>query len=194
MTDNFQITIQSMLTGTDKWNLVAAFLRLRRKVFIERMNWQLHHAEMMEFEQYDRMDTVYILAHSGDHVLGGARLLRTDRASGSGKVRYSYMIRDAYLGLLDALPRELCDDAPPCSEDVWELTRLISDGSPGVGEHILESANHFLSHQGASSCLFLGPPAFMRMARSMGFAPQALGKIQGNRDGRFLAFDCLVQN
>mgnify|MGYP003670290162 CR=1 FL=1 len=55
-----------MLTGTDQWDLVTAFLKLRRAVFIEKMEWPLYQAEDMEFEQYDRVDTVYVIAHIGN--------------------------------------------------------------------------------------------------------------------------------
>ncbi len=182
-----------MLTGTDHWDLVTAFLKLRRAVFIEKMEWPLYQAEDMEFEQYDRVDTVYVIAHIGNRVVGGARLLRTDHIGGAGKVRYSYMIRDAYLGLLDGLPAAICDTDPPFSANVWELTRLISDETAGVAELVLEATNDFLVEQKATRCLFLGPPAFMRMARSMAFQPNAMGKIQSNPDGRFLAFECPVR-
>ena len=81
MTDAVEITVQSMLTGTERWDLVANFLKLRREVFIERMEWPLYQADSMEFEQYDRVDTYYLIAHTAGQVLGGARLLRTDRVA-----------------------------------------------------------------------------------------------------------------
>ncbi len=192
MPDSLRITVQSLTGDMDRWDLVTAFLRLRRAVFIEKLDWPLHHGEAMEYEQYDRADTTYLVAYRGDEVLGGARLLRTDRTSGAGRVQYSYMIRDAWLGLLNGLPPAICDAEPPTAPDVWELTRMVSNGGPAVASALLEASNDFLLGQGARSCLILGSPAFLRMARTQGYALRTLGSIQGNRDGRFMAYDCTV--
>ncbi|MGL4309001.1 MAG: acyl-homoserine-lactone synthase [Paracoccaceae bacterium] len=175
-----------------KWNLVADFLRLRRQVFMEQMSWDLTVAGDMEYEQYDTFASIYVIAHEGGTVLGGARLIRTDNRSRDPQQRYSYMIRDAKLGLLPGLPTDLCDEEPPVDPAIWELTRFAAPGGVGLGADILRHVNDFLKSQGGRSCLFLGPPAFMRMAKGMGFSPRPLGKIVGNRDGRFLAFECAV--
>jgi acyl homoserine lactone synthase len=156
------------------------------------MDWPLFHADSMEFEQYDTLTSVYIIAHEGDKVIGGARMVRTDQNQSFGKIIYSYMIRDAYLKNLPGLPSEICAEEPPVDPKVWELTRFTSLDNMWVGRSILERCNKFLQEENASKCLFLGPPAFLRMARTMGYNPKALGKITGNKDGRFLAFSCDV--
>jgi len=120
--------------------------------------------------------------------LGGGRLVRTDRKQSFGKIVYTYMIRDAYLGNLPGLPSGLCSNEPPVDKNVWEFTRFTSAKNQFVGKAILDHTNKFLKSEGATRCLFLGPPSFMRMARGMGYKPEPLGKIVGNRDGRFLAF------
>lgn len=175
-----------------QWHLVKNFLHLRKEVFVDKMDWPLFHADAMEFEQYDTLTSVYVIAHEGDKVIGGARLVRTDQYQSVGKVVYSYMIRDAYLENLPGLPPEICTNAPPVDPKVWELTRFTSLDSLHVGQDILVRCNDFLREEGASECLFLGPPAFMRMARAMGYNPKPLGKVTGNKDGRFLAFSCNV--
>ncbi|TCP44122.1 acyl-homoserine-lactone synthase [Rhodovulum marinum] len=176
-----------------RWNLVTRFLALRKSVFIDRLKWDLYHVQDLEFEQYDYLGAVYIVAHRGTEVVGGARLLRTDWRYGRGKYVYSYMIRDAWLGLLPGLPREVCADEPPVSAKVWELTRLAAM-TPGIAADVLTAANAYLAGQNAEECLFLGPTSFMRMARSMGYQPRALGAITGNKDGRFIAFGCGVRH
>lgn len=174
-------------------DLVGRFMQLRKAIFIDRMAWPLHMAEGIEFEQYDTLDTTYVIAHRAREVIGGARLKRTDARLGRGKVGYSYMIRDAYLGLLPGMPSGLCHDEPPVDRHVWELTRLVVlDGAAGAAEAILWATNAFLREKGAKTCLFLGSPAFIRMARRLGWNPQALGPVVGNADGRFLAFKCDV--
>ena len=189
--DSLEVSTLRMPHGVPRWNLVRDFLILRKEVFIDQMHWQLTHMEAMEFEQYDSMDATYVIAHVDDQVVGGARLLRTDRQVGMGKLRYSYMIRDAYLGHLPGIPADLCAEEPPLDDKVWELTRLAVR-TPRAGAAILDATNAYLRAQDAETCLFLGPPSFMRMARSMGYDPQPMGQITGNKDGRFLAFSCHV--
>lgn len=178
--------------GSSRWPLVMRFYELRKQVFVNDMKWQLFHHDGIEFEQYDTLDTVYLVAHRGSEVVGGARLKRTDCAHGSGKYVYTYMIKDACLGLLDGMPQDLCYGEPPVDHDIWELTRFTVVGGPGVAEGILRKANQYLHQHGGKACLFLGPPAFMRMAKRMGFTPEPMGPVSGNHDGRFLAFKCEV--
>ena len=183
-----EISVLSIPEGLQNWDLVASYLRMRRHVFIEKLEWSLHQTDSMEFEQYDRVDTVYVIAHDEEEVLGGARLLRTDRSVGV----YSYVIRDAFQSKLPSLPHNICANEPPQSKDVWEMTRFTATGPSNVARDILSAANEFLASKNAESCLFLGPPAFLRMAKSMKFDPTPLGPISGNSDGRFVAFSCGV--
>jgi len=178
---------------TRKWHMVADFFRLRKEVFVERLDWPLHTAEEMEYEQYDSFSSVYIIAHEDGVVLGGTRLLRTTTHIGSyGTEGYSYMLRDAHLGKLDGLPSNICDELPPIDEKIWELTRLASDPKAMVGREVLNGANDFLHSIRATHCLVLARPALFRMAKSMGFMPRALGKIRGNENGKFIAFESTV--
>lgn len=192
-TTDFDVTVVSLPRDLGKVPLVEAFMRFRKRVFVDRMEWQLVHAEGIEFEQYDSFKTTYIIAHQGNEVLGGARLKRTDSTFGSGILVYSYMIRDAHLGLLPNMPCQLCTTNPPVDSNIWELTRFVAAEKPhGVAEAILRKANAFLFEQQAQSCLFLGPPAFLRMAKRLGWSAEPLGPVVGNDDGRFLAFSCAV--
>lgn len=179
-----------------RWYLVSEYLRLRKNVFIDQMNWGLHAHQAAEFEQYDHFGTTYVVAEDAGtgEVVGGARLLRTDQASpsGSGRISYSYMIRDAYMGLLDDLPIDISGTELPVDGRTWELTRLISRGTAHVAEAILAKVQDFLAAAGARRCLFLGPRAFMRMASRMGFEPVPLGRVVENGSGRYLAFSCDV--
>lgn len=181
-----------MPTDIKRYDLVASFLKMRKRVFVDKKSWPLHHVEDIEFEQYDTFDTTYVIAHDDGKVLGGARLRRTDKGSGGGAVNYTYMIRDACLGLLPGMPTNLCYELPPMDEKVWELTRLVADPATGAAERILEYVNKYLYSLGAKRCLFLGPPAFLRVASRLGWSPRALGDVVGNADGRFVAFDCGV--
>jgi acyl homoserine lactone synthase len=187
-----EVSILRIPDGLPDWDLVLSYLRLRKSVFMDRLGWPLYELGDCEFEQYDTVHAVYVIAHDDRSVLGGARLLRTSDTIGSGRCVYSYMIRDACRNLLPGLPSDLCYADPPVAKDMWELTRLVSKGSAKVGAEILAETNRFLRAQKARSCLFLAPPAFMRMASRLGYAPVPLGDVRRNIDGQFLAFQCEV--
>lgn len=83
--------------------------RYRHKVFVERLGWPLQTEGGVELDQFDRPDTVYVVAQNeDDHVFGCARLLPTTSA---------YLLGEVFPQLLNGLP-------PPCSSDVWELSRF----------------------------------------------------------------------
>ncbi|WP_366943557.1 acyl-homoserine-lactone synthase [Cypionkella sp.] len=72
-----QISVTFIDDASARWDLVRAFLVLRRRVFIDRMDWSLQSHKDIEFEQYDTLGhATYVIAHQGDRVVAGARLLR----------------------------------------------------------------------------------------------------------------------
>ncbi|AGT10612.1 acyl-homoserine-lactone synthase [Paracoccus aminophilus] len=192
--DGLHVSILRLPASAPLWYLVGLYMTLRKEVFIAQKEWSLWQAEDMEFEQYDTFDTVYVIAHRDGAVLGGGRLRRADQLTGTGSIIYSYMIRDAVLGMLPGLPTELCFEEPPTDKATWELTRFVSIGGAGVAALMLRAINDFLFSEGGKSCLCLGTPAFLRMARRVGWAVQAVGPVCGNKDGRFLVFDCPIMD
>lgn len=189
----FDVTILKLPQDAVRGNLVFDFLKLRRQIFIERMKWQLMDNKGIEFEQYDIVGVAtYVIAHKGNEVIAGARLVRCDKVVGSPPNDYSYMIRDAYFGKI-SLPSDICDEEPPNDPESWELTRLVSvSRDPAVARAVLDISNDFIGEQGGKQCLFLGPPGFLRMAKSYGYTPRRLGKVSGDESGRFLAFACPI--
>lgn len=174
---------------TAKHDLIHSFARLRKNVFVDNKRWQLFHADDLEFEQYDGFDTTYIIAHRNRQAIGGARLRRTDQTNGV----YSYMIRDAWKGMLSSLPQNMTYDEPPVNPEIWELTRLaVSENGKQVTRALLRCGNNYLYNVGAKSCLFLGPPAFLRMSSQLGWNPTKRGPLVGNQDGKFLVFECFI--
>lgn len=171
--------------------LINQFLSLRKSVFVDRLSWPLEVRDGLEFEQYDIVPlTHYVMAVEGDRVIGGGRLLRCDAVNGTGSAKYSYMIRDAWEGIID-LPMGLSVNEPTTSPKFWEFTRfVVAVRDRPVAQEILAATLSFLQSQGAEGCLFLGSPAFMRIAKRHGHLPKALGPIQSNSDGRFVAFMC----
>lgn len=190
--EGLRVSVLRLPHAAPVWNLVGQYLRIRKQVFIAKKSWSLWAAENMEFEQYDTLDTVYVIAHKDGEVVGGGRLRRTDQTTGTGAVRYTYMIRDAALGILPGLPTELCYSEPPIDRRIWELTRFVSTVGHGVAPLMLRTINDFLYSQGATGCLCLGTPAFLRMASRAGWSVYQEGPLCGNEDGRFLVFNCAI--
>lgn len=88
-----------------------AIAEYRHRIFIERLGWQLPVADGMERDQFDRTDTVYVVARdSRGAICGCARLLPTTGP---------YLLRDIFPDLLGGLPS-------PASPDVWELSRFAA--------------------------------------------------------------------
>ncbi|MCJ1902278.1 hypothetical protein MR829_18110 [Paracoccus versutus] len=172
----------------NRWDLVRKFYEFRRRMFVDRLGWKLGEYEQMEFEQYDSFDTRYAIAHVDGNVVGGGRLRRTDQRNGV----YSYMIRDAVLGLLPGLPDNLLYDDAPVDTQLWELTRFATNGQPGVAVALLYEINAYLNSRGATGCLCLGTPAFLRMASKFSWDVDQMGPVCSNEDGRFVVFRCSV--
>ncbi|MHB1579667.1 MAG: acyl-homoserine-lactone synthase, partial [Acidithiobacillus ferrooxidans] len=59
-------------------NLYAKVVGYRHQVFVEQLGWALHTENGMESDQFDRADTVYVVAQDDNgHISGCARLLPT---------------------------------------------------------------------------------------------------------------------
>lgn len=192
-----EISIISMPHGISRWNLVTSFMKLRKEVFIQRKQWSLISHEEVEFEQYDTLaHATYVVAHVDDQVIAGCRLIRCDLRTGfsDGGFDYTYMINDAFNGLID-LPRGICDVAPPTTDDHWELTRLgAKKGNRKAVLRVMRAAYQFLASSGAVGCLCLASPAIQRIAHISGFDTKALGPICGAEDeDKFLAFEIAIK-
>ncbi|MBB6580509.1 acyl-homoserine-lactone synthase SolI [Ralstonia solanacearum] len=96
----------------------AALAHYRHQVFVGRLGWQLPMADgTFERDQYDRDDTVYVVARdAGGTICGCARLLPTTRP---------YLLKEVFASLLmHGMP-------PPESPEVWELSRFAArSGAP----------------------------------------------------------------
>ena len=91
--------------------LYSKLSRYRHTVFVEQLGWELQTQDGAELDQFDRPDTVYVVAQDNeDQVFGCARLLPTTRP---------YLLGEVFPQLLNGLP-------PPCSPDVWELSRFAA--------------------------------------------------------------------
>lgn len=91
--------------------LFRKIARYRYKVFVELLGWPLQNRDGVELDQFDRPDTLYVVAlDHNDSVIGCARLLPTT---------HPYLLGEKFPQLLNGLK-------PPCSPDIWELSRFAA--------------------------------------------------------------------
>lgn len=89
--------------------LEVSLAAYRHSVFVEALGWQLPAEGWLERDQFDRDDTVYVVAQGGrGEVCGCARLLPTTRA---------YLLGDVFPELMNGFPL-------PHDRHVWELSRF----------------------------------------------------------------------
>lgn len=185
-----ETVIISANRNAQHWDLVRQFLEHRKRIFVEEKGWSLSGHEGLEFDQYDVLGAAtYVIVHQDGHICAGARLLRCDTRIGRGALTYSYMIRDAYMAVID-LPTQICQNPPPVDTASWEMTRVMTmDPSIPTLRTLIDAVRDFLITEGAERLLCLGPPSLMRMGRILGYESFALGEPVSNTDGRYVAFE-----
>lgn len=153
-------------------NLVSRVARYRHKVFIEMLGWELQTQDGVEFDQFDREDTVYVVSQDDDGTINGcARLLPTNRP---------YLLGEVF-------PRLLNGQTPPCSGDVWELSRFaavdfsnqatsaLSQFSSQIAVHLLTEAIECAARYGAKGLITVSPIGVERLLRRAGFKSHRAG-------------------
>lgn len=159
----------NLTTGTTRSlqkHLIMDMGNYRHRVFVQKLGWQLQCEGELEYDQFDRDDTVYVLA-TDDHnaVIGTARLLPT--------------LRPYLLGTV--FPQLMGDQPLPRSEEVWELSRFAAAGfnskltsamrqfsSPTTVELLRESLR-CAARLGARRVITVSPPGVERLLQRAGF-------------------------
>jgi acyl homoserine lactone synthase len=174
-----QTTTLSFANMHNHGELMANVFRARRKSFIEQNKWNLPEAMGMEYDQYDTPASRWVAVHQLGQVLAGIRLTPTTARCGI----YSYMIRDAQLGLLDAIPRDLLFGEAPVDEQTWESSRVfVAHDTPQrirrvVHAHLITEMTKAARDLGASRVLGLIPANWPRWARRCGLNARAAGRV-----------------
>ncbi len=144
----------------------------RHRVFVERLGWQLQGEPGIEFDAFDRPDTVYVIAR-GEHgrIVGCSRLLPTTAP---------YLLSHVFPELLEGCP-------PPCSPQIWELSRfaamdLEDDGASNFGitssptaVALLRASMRIAYERGASELVTVSPLGIERLLRKAGFEATRFG-------------------
>ncbi len=173
----------NIVTGTPadlSLEVMAGVARYRHRVFVEKLGWQLRCENELEYDQFDRDDTVYVVAHNRDHeVVGTARLLPTTRP---------YLLDEVFPQLLQGLEA-------PHSPDVWELSRFAAvdfsdQGSSALAQFsspiavgLLQACLECAARHGAKRFITVSPLGVERLLRIAGFRAHRLAPptiVDGN--------------
>lgn len=174
-----EVTTLSFDNMHNHGELFANLLRARHQAFIVHNKWDLPQADGMEFDQYDTPASRWVAVHENGRVLAGIRLTPTTHRCGI----YSYMIRDAQLGLLDTIPQNLLYEEAPVGAHIWESSRVfVSEAVPArerlrvqlqLRQEMVNSARQL----GATSVLGLIPEASRRIGRRVGLECEPAGPL-----------------
>lgn len=172
-----QTTTLSFSNMHDHGQLFTNVLRARHETFIVNRKWDLPQAEGMEFDQYDTPQSRWIAVHDFGQVLAGIRLTPTTAKCGI----YSYMIRDAQMGLLGSIPSDLLFDDAPVADHVWESSRVfISQSVPStkraeVQRDLMAEMISAARTLGATQLYGLCPVVWGRWMSRIGYQCEAAG-------------------
>jgi len=159
--------------------LFANMFRARHRTFIQQSKWDLPQANGMEFDQYDTPASRWVAVHRHGVVMAGVRLTPTTHKCGI----YSYMIRDAQMGLLETIPQDLLQFKAPVDENIWESSRVfVSDLVPAnerlrVQMQLIHEMVVSARNLGATTLLGIIPEFGPRLARRVGLDCQPVGPV-----------------
>lgn len=144
----------------------------RHEVFVEMLGWELNAPTGYEQDQFDRSDTIYVVARGNDdRIVGCARLLPTTKP---------YLLGEVFPELLNGL-------SPPNSPDIWELSRFAAVDArnstntgrvqyPSSGTLcLLRSAIQTAASLGAKRLISVSPIGMERLLRNSGFSSHRAG-------------------
>jgi N-acyl-L-homoserine lactone synthetase len=145
----------------------------RQKVFVEQLGWELQTQDGAEMDQFDRPDTMYVVAQDDKgHICGCARLLPTTRP---------YLLGEVFPQLLNGL-------LPPNSPDIWELSRFAAvdlncqtqsqvqgQFSSPVAIDLLRESIACVAAHGAKRIITVSPTGIERLLRRAGFHAHRAG-------------------
>ena len=188
------LSFSNMHRHGDLW---VTFMRARKAVFVDRLNWSLPVAESMEFDQYDTLYARWVVVHEFGEILAGVRLTPTTAKVGM----HSYMLRDAQRGILPNIPTDVLFFEAPVEPRIWEASRLfITDNVPGDRRIQIQTVlmNNFARAaraEGASHVIGIVPAVWSRWLRRLDMGAVPVGprfSIDGTRSQAAL-FNVLKQ-
>jgi acyl homoserine lactone synthase len=160
----------------------------RHQVFVEKLKWPLQCAHGLEFDQFDREDTLYVIAQEGDdeQIVGVARLLPTTSP---------YLLQEVF--------PHLPESPLPVNKAVWELSRFaavnlkskLSQPSMQFSNHVvpslLEKVFDAARQQGAEELISVSPLGVEKLLKRLGVCSK---RLNGDHEADLLALKIDIPN
>jgi acyl homoserine lactone synthase len=184
--DSIETTALSFLNMHEHGALFVNLLKARRDAFIVKNKWALPESEGLEYDQYDNPSSRWVAVHEGDRILAGIRLTPTTARCGM----YSYMIRDAQLGLVATIPSNLLYFEAPVNEHIWESSRIfVAQTVPArlrtlVQAKVMRGLIKLAEENGARQLLGLVPAVWPRWIGRIGLQAEPAGPVLEMEDWR----------
>jgi len=161
------------------------YLALRKRFFVDALNWQIPHNADVEMDQYDNPMARYCLVlDDAGCVVAGARAMSCSARWGD----HTYMLKDAMTGKLSTIPDNLLDqviEAP----NVWECTRLVispdirsMDARTRCLDLIVEGLIDMANAEGADTLISLSNLWLLRALKRLGYGAELMGAPYKNSD------------
>lgn len=155
--------------GAAKDALLAQMYQERKRVFIDLLRWDLPALDgRYEIDQFDTPDTIYLIIAGTDGThLGSLRLLPTTRPH-----------------VLGSMFPFLCEEGPPESADIWEISRLcLSRGIRAaerreVRDKLATAAALFALEKGIKAYCCVADMPWLSQLLSFGWRCEPLGLPQ----------------
>lgn len=166
---------------------LRAMYAFRHQVFSGKLGWEVDVHGGLEFDLFDTMNPVYMLAKNRDgRVQGCWRLMPTTDA---------YMLRDTF-------PELLCGNTPPVDPHTWELSRfavVTGQDAPDAQAPLNEITMGMIRrlYEFARTCeidrfVTVTSVALERLLKRTGLPISRIGNGKAQRIGRVLTVACNV--
>jgi len=160
----------------------------RHQVFSERLGWEVGTHENLEFDMFDTMNPVYMLARGEQGAIEGCwRLMPTTD---------DYMLKDTF-------PQLLRGEPVPSDMHVWELSRFAVDAGENDGPmqaplttvtlDMSRRLYEFAQTCGVERFVTVTSVALERLLKRTGLPITRLGDGKAQRVGRVLSVACWVE-
>lgn len=153
--------------------MIQGLAKYRHKVFVEMLGWDLQTEDNLELDEFDRDDTMYVVAQDDNNEITGClRLLPTTKP---------YLLGEVFPDLMGDTPL-------PQSPEVWELSRFAAmdfnapkmNSANGISSTIavglLQQALSAAAQLGAKKVITVSPVGIERLLRFAGFKTCKAGR------------------